>query len=107
MTDRPARGQVWEYIAGPRQYRAVVLSSDEYNSRPEFQPVGLLAARDAPPVGVLGVRLGTADPLPGATVRVAAPIRLVRTGLVRNLGWLTEPTMVAVERAVRDFFELP
>lgn len=87
--------------------RVVILSSDEYNSQEEFQPVGVLVIRQTLQVGVLGVRLGPGDPLPGATVMANAPIRIVRSGLRTALGWLTDASMIAVEQAVRDLYELP
>lgn len=47
------------------------------------------------------------DPLPGAVVLASHPVRLLRTGIGHNLGFVCERTMSFVEYAMREFFELP
>jgi hypothetical protein len=102
----PARGQVWNYIQGSHQTRVLILSSDEYNQHDRFQPLGLLVLREGVG-GPLQPRLTAGDPLPDSFVHVARPVRIVRTGLRTNLGFVGEATMMAVELGLREVYELP
>ncbi len=101
------RGQVWEYVAGSQQYRVVLVSGDEYNAIPKAAPWGLMIQRQAPAIPDYLIELTGADPLPGATIVIPTVLRCQPTGLVRNLGFLSENTMNAVERALREFLTLP
>jgi hypothetical protein len=103
--DRLTRGQVWEYISGSRQYRVVVVSSDEFSGDADLRPWGLVILRTAP--DSLVVALARDDPLAGAYVHVPVVLRLDPTGLRTNLGYLSHSTMIAVELALREFLELP
>ena len=102
------RGEVWEYIVGSRQYRVLVISNDEFNEEAMVRPWGLPIdrAHTAVPSGLM-IRLGEDDPLSGATVYVADVLRLDRSALRRSLGYLSHPSMEAVESALRDFLALP
>ncbi len=100
------RGQIWAYIQGSRQYRILIISNDEFNGLDGVFPWGLRVARDAPGGGLL-VRLDESDPLPGASVDVTAVVRIDRTALRENLGFIAPSTLNAVEAALRDFLNLP
>lgn len=102
------RGQIWEYVSGSRQMRVLIISSDEYNDLPGIRPWGLRVERDAPMdrSGLL-VQLGYEDPLDNAIVAIASVIRIDPTALRTNLGFVTESTMSAVERGLREFLVLP
>ncbi len=73
----PQRGQVWEYVQGSRQYRTLIVSNDEYNE------------------------------LPGAVAVIPRVLRCDIAALRRNLGFVTNNTMNAVERGLREFLNLP
>ena len=107
MNPAPLRGQVWEYVQGSRQYRVVIVSNDEYNVLPGAVPWGLVVDRGAPAVPGYLVRLTADDPLPGAAVLVPRILRCDRTALRHNLGFVTNESMNAVERGLREFLNLP
>lgn len=105
------RGELWEYVIGSQQYRALIISNDEYNEHPDMRPWGLIVSRlkaapgDAAP---LFVSLGPGDPgEAGAVVQIPAIVRLDRTALRHNLGFVTNATLNAVERGLREFLALP
>jgi mRNA-degrading endonuclease toxin of MazEF toxin-antitoxin module len=106
-----ARGQVWSYVQGSRQYRVLVISNDEFNALPAVGPWALRVDRapaGAPVVDIdLLIRMTGDDPLPGAYVNVPAVVRVDETALRDNLGVVSHATMAAVEHAIRDFLELP
>ena len=101
------RGQVWGYVQGSRRYRVLIITSDEHNEQPGILPWALRIDRDAAPVdSQLLVRLGEDDPFIG-TVVIPAVVRIDPGALRENLGFAAESTMVAVERGLREFLELP
>lgn len=51
--------------------------------------------------------MGSGDPLPGALVAAPLILRCDPTGLRRNLGFVHNDTLNAVERALRDLLALP
>jgi mRNA-degrading endonuclease toxin of MazEF toxin-antitoxin module len=103
----PQRGQIWEYVQGSRQYRILIISGDEYNEAPGAIPWGLILERSAAGVPGYLVQLGAGDPLPGAFVVIPRVLRCDTTALRRNLGFLSDDTMNAVERGLREFLSLP
>lgn len=107
MTGTPLRGQVWEYVQGSRQYRVVVVSNDEYNELPGAIPWALVVERDAPAVPGFLVRLTNEDPLPGATVVVPRVLRCDISALRHCLGFMSNSSMNALERGLREFLNLP
>jgi mRNA interferase MazF len=102
------RGQIWTLLRGGSQYRVVVISNDEYNGVDELAIWALVVARDVPHENQLAVRLGPEDPLPGAYVKIHAVVQVIdRTALRDNHGFVSHPTMNALEEALREFLELP
>lgn len=106
-TGPPLRGQVWEYVQGSHRYRILVVSNDEYNELPGAIPWALALERDAPAIPGYLVTLNDGDPLPGAVVVVPRVLRCDPTALLRCLGQVTGETLVAVERGLREFLDLP
>ena len=100
------RGQIWAYVQGSRQYRILIISNDEFNHEDGVLPWAVRVTRDAPS-NDLFVRLTPDDPLPGAAVDVTGVIRVDRTALRENLGFVAPATLDAVEFALRDFLNLP
>ncbi|WP_238015542.1 type II toxin-antitoxin system PemK/MazF family toxin [Dactylosporangium sp. AC04546] len=100
------RGQVWTYLVGSWQYRVVIISNDEFNEFENVHPWALVVDRTAGGSD-LTVPLGPDDPLPGAAVNVAVVLRVDRTGLRHNHGYLSNDTMNLLEDALRDFLNLP
>lgn len=108
MTARsPQRGQVWEYVQGSHQYRVLIISNDEYNELPGAIPWALVLQRGAPAIPGFLIELTADDPLPGAVVVVARVLRCDPTALRHNLGFVTNDTLNAVERGLREFLNLP
>jgi len=103
----PLRGQVWEYTSGSRQYRVLIISSDEYNDTERAFPWALGIEREAPAVPGYLIRLSAADPLTGAAVDVTRVVRVDTTALRRVLGYVSTETLNAVERGLREFLSLP
>jgi mRNA-degrading endonuclease toxin of MazEF toxin-antitoxin module len=102
------RGQIWTLLRGSNQYRVLVISNDEYNDVPELAAWALVVARDVPHQNQLAIRLGSGDPLAGAYVKIHAVVQVLdRTALRENHGFVSHPTMEAVEGALREFLELP
>jgi hypothetical protein len=68
----------------------------------------LTVVRDAPHPNHLAVRLAPVDPLAGAHVRIHSVLQVLdRSALRDNHGFVSHTTMSAVERALREFLELP
>jgi mRNA interferase MazF len=102
------RGQIWTLLRGGSQYRALVISNDEYNAVAELAAWALTVVRELPHPNHLAVRLGEDDPLSGAFVRIHSVLQVMdRTALRDNHGFVSHATMTAVEDAVREFLELP
>lgn len=102
------RGQVWTLLRGGGQHRILVISNDEYNSVEELAVWALTVVRDVPHPNHLAVRLGKADPLTGAFVRIHSVVQILdRTALRDNHGYVSHDTMTAVDIALREFLELP
>ena len=97
----PIRGQVWEYVQGSRQYRVLIISNDEYNELPNAVPWALVIERSAPNVPSYLIGMAEDDPLSGATVVVPRVLRCDPTALRRNLGFVSNDTLKAVERGLR------
>jgi mRNA-degrading endonuclease toxin of MazEF toxin-antitoxin module len=95
------------YIQGSRQYRVLIVSNDEYNEEALAMPWALVVQRDAPKTPGHLIEMGSGDPLPGAVVAVPLVLRCDPTGLRRNLGFVQNDTLNAVERALRDLLALP
>ena len=107
MTEGPIRGQVWEYVQGSRQYRVVIVSNDEYDEFPDAVPWALAIERTAPSVPGFLVKLTADDPLAGAVVVVPRVLRCDSSALRNLLGFLSNASMNAVERGLREFLNLP
>jgi mRNA-degrading endonuclease toxin of MazEF toxin-antitoxin module len=107
VSGRPVRGQVWEYIQGSRQYRLLIVSSDEYNEFSGAVPWGLVVDRGAPSIPGYVVPLESDDPLPGASVLVPRVIRCDTSALRHCLGFVSNTTLNAVERGLRELLNLP
>ena len=103
----PQRGQVWEYVQGSRQYRTLIVSNDEYNELPGAIPWALVLERGSAGIPGYLVELGAEDPLPGAVAVIPRVLRCDIAALRRNLGFVTNNTMNAVERGLREFLNLP
>ena len=102
------RGQIWTLLRGSGQYRVLIISNDEYNGVEELAIWGLVVARDVPHPNQLAVRLGSDDPLSGASVKIHGVVQILdRTALRDNHGFVSHMTMNGVETALRDFLELP
>lgn len=101
------RGQVWSYLAGSRQLRVLIVSNDEFNEAPDVQPWAVIIERSARPASTVAVPLAAGDPLAGATVLIPLVLRLTKTGLRENLGFVSNDTMNAVEYGLREFLVLP
>jgi len=85
-----------------------VISNDEYNSVDELAIWALTVARDVPHPNQLAIRLGEADPLAGAFVRIHSVVQILdRTALRDNHGFVSPDTMNLIEVALREFLELP
>ena len=103
-----SRGQVWEYVAGSRQYRVLIVSNDEYNEQPGLRPWALPIDRGrTSAMPSLFVKLAATDPLPGAFVAIPDVLRIDRDALRANLGRIGGESMNAVEHGLREFLELP
>jgi mRNA-degrading endonuclease toxin of MazEF toxin-antitoxin module len=103
----PQRGQVWEYVQGSRQYRVVIASNDEYNELPGAFPWALVLERSATDIPGYLIELTGEDPLPGAVVVVPRVVRCDTSALRRDLGFVTNETMNAIDRGLREFLNLP
>jgi mRNA-degrading endonuclease toxin of MazEF toxin-antitoxin module len=102
------RGQIWTLLRGGSQHRVLVISNDEYNSVDELAIWALAVVREVPHANQLTVRLGAADPLAGAFVRIHSVVQILDRGALRdNHGFVSHQTMNAVEAALRDFLEMP
>jgi mRNA interferase MazF len=102
------RGQLWTLLRGGSQHRVLVISNDEYNSVEELAIWALTVVRDVPHPNQLAVRLGEADPLTGAFIRIHSVVQILdRSALGDNHGFVSHDTMNAVEVALREFLELP
>ena len=103
-----SRGQIWTLLRGGSQHRVLVISNDEYNSVDVLNPWALAVVRDVPHTDHLTVRLGNADPLSGAYVKIHNVVQIPdRTALRDNHGFVSHSTMNAVEGSLREFLELP
>src|SRR5690242_3387877 len=71
-----SRGQIWTVLRGSSQYRALVVSNDEYNERGDVPVRARGVVRDLPRQGQLTVRLRGGDPLSGAYVRIPAVMQM-------------------------------
>jgi hypothetical protein len=68
----------------------------------------LTVVRDVPQPNQLAVRLGGADPLSGAFVRMHSVVQILdRTALRDNHGFVSHTTMNVVENEFREFLDLP
>lgn len=105
--DRPIRGQVWEHVRGSRQFRVLIISSDEYNEYPDATPWAVTVERGSASIPGYAVQLGYDDPLPAAVVVIPHVLRCDTTALRRCLGFVTSDSMNAVERSLREFLSLP
>jgi mRNA-degrading endonuclease toxin of MazEF toxin-antitoxin module len=85
----------------------LIISGDEYNDHLDAMPWAIAVERDAPRIPGYLVRLAATDPLPGATAVIPRVLRCDTTALRTCLGFLTEETMNAVERGLREFLALP
>jgi mRNA-degrading endonuclease toxin of MazEF toxin-antitoxin module len=103
----PRRGEVWEYVQGSRQYRVLIVSNDEYNELPGAVPWALAIERTATAIPGYLVVLGDGDPLPGAGILIPRVLRCDPSALRHNLGFVTNDTINAVERGLREFLTLP
>ncbi|MDT4989905.1 MAG: mRNA interferase MazF [Micromonosporaceae bacterium] len=102
------RGQIWTLLRGGSQHRVLVISNNEYNSVDELAVWALTVVRAVPHRNHLTVRLGTDDPLSGASVRIHSVVQILdRSALRDNHGFVSPTTMNAVEDALREFLELP
>ena len=102
------RGQVLTLLRGGSQYRVLVVSNDEYNAVDELAIWGLVVSRDVPHQNQLAVRLTADDPLSGAFVKIHGVVQILdRTAFRDNHGFVSHPTMSAVEEGLREFLELP
>lgn len=93
-------------VAGSRQYRILIISNDEFNDSDLVSPWGLAVQRTAVP-SELFVPLTAEDPLSGAFVDVTRVMRIDRTALRENYGFISNTTLNAVEYALRSFLNLP
>ena len=100
------RGEVWTLVRGSRQYRVLIVSNDEYNVLEDVTPWGLIIDRIVADSDLL-VPLVAYDPLPGATVDASAVVRVDRSALRDNHGFVGNDTMNRVEYALRDLLNLP
>jgi mRNA-degrading endonuclease toxin of MazEF toxin-antitoxin module len=103
----PQRGQVWEYVQGSRQYRILIVSNDEYNELPNAVPWALVVERSAPSIPGYLVPMVAGDPLPVGVVAVPRVLRCDQTALRHSLGFVSNNTLNAVERGLREFLNLP
>ena len=102
------RGQIWTLLRGGSQHRVLVISNDEYNDVEELAVWALTVVREVPHPNPLAVRLTAQDPLAGAFVRIHSVVQILdRSALRDNHGFLSHPTMTAVDTALREFLELP
>jgi mRNA-degrading endonuclease toxin of MazEF toxin-antitoxin module len=102
------RGQIWTLLRGGSQHRVLVISNDEYNTVEELAIWALVVVGEVPHPNHLVVRLGEADPLRGAYVRVHGVVQILdRSALRDNHGFVSHSTMNTVEAALREFLELP
>ena len=98
---------MWEYAQGSRQYRVLIVSNDEYNELPGAVPWALAIERTATGIPGYLVVLGDRDPLPGAGILIPRVLRCDPSALRHNLGSVTNGTINAVERGLREFLTLP
>lgn len=106
MTPDVRRGQLWGYVAGSQRYQVVIVSTDDYNVRPDAVPWGLAVVRATGDssryvVGLPGSSLG-------ASARIAVPyvMRCQPLALRDFAGYVDGETFAAVEAALRDFLDL-
>jgi hypothetical protein len=67
----------------------------------------LVLERSAPAIPGYLVELTAADPVPGAAVVVPRVLRCDPSALRHDRGFVTNHTMNAVERGLREFLNLP
>jgi mRNA interferase MazF len=104
----PHRGQIYSLLRGSGQHRVLIISNDEYNAVEELAIWALTVVRDVPHPNHLAVRLGQADPLSGAFVRIHSVVQILdRSALRDNHGFVSHPTMNTVEAELREFLDLP
>jgi mRNA interferase MazF len=102
------RGQIWTLIRGSNQHRVLIISNDEYNDVDELAAWALAVVRSVPHPNHLAVRLGDADPLNGAFVRIHSVVQILDKSALRdNHGFVCHATMNAVEDSLRELLELP
>ena len=102
------RGQLWTLLRGGGRHRVLVINNDEYNAVEELAVWAIAVVRDVPLPNHLVVQLTGDDPLPGSFVRIHSVLQILdRTALRENHGFVSHPTMNAVEEAIGDFLELP
>lgn len=102
------RGQIWTLLYGGAQRRILIISNDEYNAVAGLPISALVVTRDAPHPAHLAVRLPAGDPLSGAYVRIHGVVQVIDGSALREgHGYISHPTMTAVEVALREFLELP
>lgn len=94
-------------MQGSRQYRVLIVSNDEYNELPGAVPWALALERTATGIPGYLVPLRDGDPLPGAAVVIPRVVRCDPDALRHNLGFVTNDTINAVERGLREFLNLP
>jgi mRNA interferase MazF len=103
-----SRGQIWTLLRGGSQHRVLVISNDEYNGVEELAVWALTVVRDVPHPNQLAVRLGSADPLSGAFVRIHSVVQILdRSALRDNHGYVSDATMNVLENELREFLDLP
>jgi mRNA-degrading endonuclease toxin of MazEF toxin-antitoxin module len=102
------RGQLWTLVRGGNQYRALIVSNDEYNLVDDVAIWALTVVQDVARPSGLTIRLRPDDPLSGAYVRIPSVLQLQdRSALRDNHGFVSHDTMNVVENALREFLELP
>lgn len=99
--DFPRRSQIWEYVLGSRQFRVLIISTDEYNEQPGAYPWALVIEREAPSVPGYVVELPG-----GSAVIIPRVVRVDPSALRYLVGLIGDERMTAVERGLRDFIGL-
>ena len=100
------RGQILAVVSGSRHYRVLIISNDEFNDNDLVSPWGLTVQRTNIQ-SELFVPLAAEDPLSGAVVDITRVMRIDRTAVRENYGFVSNATLNAVEYALRNFLNLP
>ncbi|GAB7043847.1 MULTISPECIES: type II toxin-antitoxin system PemK/MazF family toxin [Catenuloplanes] len=102
------RGEIWT-IGGRSdlRYRVVVLSGDSHNERPSAAPfcAPIVRQRGTTELPPFAVPLAEADPLSGVVV-VNRMRRLPASAGAEKVGMVTGASLVRLNEALRDLFEL-